>query len=231
MRALRHSSPVRRALAALVPLALLSLLCLALVAPAGAQAPVAVCPPASAAPQATPPAPAGTPATPEQVVACVGSQSINQASFLHWSAILAKSTGRPSAPNGASGEGLTAVMGFLISSDWVIDEAQARGIVVSAAAVRRSFDRTRDQQFPRRREFKAFLRRSGQTVADLMLRVRLNLLSARIQHDVEAGLRSAHARHQALSRFVHEFKARWTAQTYCAPAYAMADCGHVQAAL
>ncbi len=228
MFTLPRRSPARRALAALVPLALL---CLALVSSAGARAPATACPPAPAPPQAAPPAPTGTPPTAEPVVACVGSRSIEEATFLHWSAIAERANGSPSAPGGATGAALTQVMGFLISSDWVIEEAQARGISVSEATVRRNYDRVRDQQFPRRREFRAFLKRSGETVPDLLLRVRLSLLAKRIQRDVVAGRRSARARQQALSHFVHEFKTKWMAQTYCEPAYAVSECGHVQAAL
>ena len=75
----------------------------------------------------------------------------------------------------------------------------------------------------------SFLRQSGQTVGDLLLRVRLNLLSTRIQRKVVAGHRSN--REQALSRFVKSFRIKWTGRTYCSPRYAIADCGHVQSAL
>jgi hypothetical protein len=107
------------------------------------------------------------------------------------------------------------VMGFLISSDWVLGEAQDLNIYVSAAEVRRRFDHSRREQFPKRGEFKAFLRSSGQTVADLLFRVRLSILSTRIQRQVIAS----------------EFANKWRAQTYCSPPYAVRDCGHVQTVL
>ena len=121
-------------------------------------------------------------------------------------------------------------MGFLISSDWVIGEAQALNVRVSDQEVRRAFDRIRRQQFPKRREFNAFLRSSGQTVADLLFRVRLNMLSTRIERQITAGKRDSSAQ-EALARFVSEFKSKWRAQTYCSPAYAVTDCGHVRAVL
>jgi hypothetical protein len=85
-------------------------------------------------------------------------------------------------------------------------------------------------QFPRHRAFKAFLRSSGQTVADLLLRVQLNLLSTRIQQHVLAGNHTGSSRQNTLARFVSEFEMKWRAQTYCLPAYAVHDCGHVQTA-
>jgi hypothetical protein len=171
--------------------------------------------------------------SPEQILACVGSESITGASFSHWVTIALRSEGRPAKgqhpPIAAATR--TEVVSFLISSDWVIGEAGDLHIGVSAAQVRREFDHVEGQQFPKRREFKAFMRSSGQTVADLLFRVRLNMLSERIQRHVAAVAHGPRARRRALSRFVEAFKAKWTAQTYCAPEYAVQDCGHVQSAL
>jgi hypothetical protein len=122
------------------------------------------------------------------------------------------------------------VMGFLISSDWVIGEARDLNVQVSDLEVRQKFDHIRGQQFPKPREFSAFLKSSGQTVADLLFRVRVNLLTMRIQGRIVAGHNGASAE-EALTHFVREFKGKWRAQTYCSPAYAVGDCGHVQAAL
>ena len=123
------------------------------------------------------------------------------------------------------------VMEFLISSYWVLGEASDLNIRVPEGEVRRTFDGIRGQQFPKEREFKAFLKQSGETVADLLFRVRLNLTSQRIQTAVLAGHRGKHSRQRALERFVHDFKVKWMAQTYCDPGYAIQDCGHVQASL
>jgi hypothetical protein len=163
-------------------------------------------------------------------VACVGSQSITESLFRHWAHVaqLAEGPRRNRRPNTRAV--LEEVMGFLISADWVIGEAQALNVQVSDAEVRRRFDRIRRQQFPKRGEFNAFLRSSGQTVADLLFRVRGNLLTVRIQRRIVAGRHGA-AADEALARFLREFKSKWVAQTYCLPAYAVSDCGHVQAML
>lgn len=87
----------------------------------------------------------------------------------------------------------------------------------------------RKQQFPQIRKFRRFLRETKQTVADLLLRVELNLLSQRIQRRVVAHSHGVKGHQRALSRFVVRFRTKWTAQTYCAPQYAVSDCGHVQA--
>src|SRR5262249_48233758 len=46
------------------------------------------------------------------------------------------------------------------------------------------FEQIRNQQFPKAAEFERFLANSGQSVSDLLLRVKLNLLSSKIQQKV-----------------------------------------------
>jgi hypothetical protein len=209
---------------------LLSLMLFAM--PAGAQAPTGGCPPPSTPSSSAPPAPT-SPAgllnpAPEQLVACVGSQSITGATFSHWAVVAQKSEGSAKHRLSAS-EVMKQAMSFLISSDWVLGEAADLNIHVSEGEVRHTFDHLRAQQFPKKREFKAFQKQSGQTIADLLFRVRLNLNSTRIQKHVLAGHRGARSQQQALKRFVHDFKLKWEAQTYCDPGYAVTDCGHVEA--
>jgi foldase protein PrsA len=76
------------------------------------------------------------------------------------------------------------VLGFLISSDWVIGEAAHLGVKVSDAEVHKQFQKIKTQQFPRAAEFEKFLKSTGQTTSDLLLRVRLNQLSSKIQEKV-----------------------------------------------
>ncbi len=76
------------------------------------------------------------------------------------------------------------VLGFLISSAWVLGEAESKGVHVSDAEVKKQFEQIKNQQFPKPEEFKKFLASSGQTVSDLLLRVKLNLLSSKIQQKV-----------------------------------------------
>jgi foldase protein PrsA len=73
------------------------------------------------------------------------------------------------------------VLGFLISSEWVIGEANDLGVKVSDKEVKKQFEQIKNQQFPKTAEFEKFLASSGQSVSDLLLRVKLNLLSSKIQ--------------------------------------------------
>jgi foldase protein PrsA len=76
------------------------------------------------------------------------------------------------------------VLGFLISSDWVIGEAEEMGVKVSDKEVIKHFNQLKKQQFPKEAEFEKFLSSTGQTVSDLLLRVKLSMLSTKIQEKV-----------------------------------------------
>jgi foldase protein PrsA len=76
------------------------------------------------------------------------------------------------------------VLGFLISSNWVLGEASSLGVKISDKEVKKNFEKIKGQQFPKAAEFEKFLKTSGQTVSDLLLRVKLNLLSSKIQQKV-----------------------------------------------
>jgi foldase protein PrsA len=81
------------------------------------------------------------------------------------------------------------VLAYLISANWVIKEAEERGIKVSDAEVKKQFNQIKAQQFPKEADFQKFLTSTGYTVSDLLLRVKLNSLSSKIQQKVskEAG--------------------------------------------
>ena len=69
------------------------------------------------------------------------------------------------------------VLGFLISSDGCSAKRSSLGVKVSDKEVKKQFEKIKSQQFPKAAEFEKFLKTSGQTVSDLLLRVKLNLLS------------------------------------------------------
>jgi foldase protein PrsA len=76
------------------------------------------------------------------------------------------------------------VLSFLISAEWVIGEAAHLGVKVSDKEVTKQLEQIKTQQFPKAADFEKFLASSGQTVSDLLLRVKLNLLSSKIQQKI-----------------------------------------------
>ncbi len=75
-------------------------------------------------------------------------------------------------------------LGFLISANWLIGEASEQGIKITDAEVTKQFNQIKDQQFPKEADFQKFLTSTGYTVSDLLLRVKLDLLSTKIQQKV-----------------------------------------------
>jgi parvulin-like peptidyl-prolyl isomerase len=82
---------------------------------------------------------------------------------------------------------LQQVMQFLISADWVIGEANRDGIHVSDQQVATQFNTIKKQQFPTAAAYSAFLASSGETLSDLLLRVKLELLSTQLRNHATKG--------------------------------------------
>jgi foldase protein PrsA len=76
------------------------------------------------------------------------------------------------------------VLGFLISANWVLGEASDQGLSVSDKEVEKKFAELKKQQFPKEAAYQKFLASTGQTTSDLLLRVKLNLLSQKIQQKI-----------------------------------------------
>lgn len=76
-------------------------------------------------------------------------------------------------------------MAMLIQGIWFEGEAKDLGINVTDASVKRTLEETKRQQFPRRGDYERFLKTSGMTEADVIFRLRLQELPARISQKVQ----------------------------------------------
>jgi foldase protein PrsA len=79
------------------------------------------------------------------------------------------------------------VVQLLISYEWIQGEAEEQDVSVTDAEVKKSFDEQKKQSFPKEADYKKFLEDYGQTEEDLMLRVRVELLSNKIREKVIKG--------------------------------------------
>jgi len=79
------------------------------------------------------------------------------------------------------------VMQFLISAEWIEQEADARGIEVSDAEVQKQFEDQKKQSFPSEKQYQQFLKTSGQTEEDLLFRVKLDVLSTKVRDEIVQG--------------------------------------------
>jgi len=91
----------------------------------------------------------------------------------------------------------------------IFGEARERGIQVSRREVDRELARSRRAAFPTERAFKRFLRQTGQTIADLRFRTRIDLVTKKLQAVIDPG----------------EFASKWRARTLCAPGFTVPECG------
>jgi foldase protein PrsA len=78
-------------------------------------------------------------------------------------------------------------MQFLISAEWLQQEAKARGVKATDAQVRTTFLTQKKQAFPREADYQKFLQRSGRTETDLMFQVKLSVLTNALQQKVVQG--------------------------------------------
>jgi foldase protein PrsA len=79
------------------------------------------------------------------------------------------------------------VMQFLISASWINQEAASRNVKLTDAEVKKQFDSTKKQSFPKDADYQNFLKSSGMTEADLLFRVRLDSLSNKLRTQVTKG--------------------------------------------
>jgi foldase protein PrsA len=76
-------------------------------------------------------------------------------------------------------------LSFLIQSEWIIGQAKEMGISATNQEVEKVFVKLKKQQFPKESEFQKFLADTGQTVSDLLLRVKVqSVLSPKIEQKI-----------------------------------------------
>jgi foldase protein PrsA len=80
------------------------------------------------------------------------------------------------------------VMQFLISAEWIQQEAESRDIEVSDEEVQKQFEDQKRQSFPNDKQYQQFLRTSGQTEEDLLFRVKLDVLSTKVRDEIIEGV-------------------------------------------
>jgi foldase protein PrsA len=73
---------------------------------------------------------------------------------------------------------------FLISSQWLTQEAKKRKIAASEKEVQTTFEQQKKQSFPKEKDYQKFLETSGQSETDLLYRVRLSVLTNKLQQSI-----------------------------------------------
>lgn len=137
------------------------------------------------------------PTLPAGAVARLGDgdmRAITRTELHHWTDVTRKQEGRdqPSSALGSDGGSSNAslrdrVLGCLIESAWIENEAAAREIEIAADEVRRRVDRIVRDQFGDGNRYRRYLRDSGMTEADVAQRVRVDVLTCRLRDALREG--------------------------------------------
>jgi SurA N-terminal domain len=143
----------------------------------------------------------------------------------------------PSAAAGKYDELEEAALAELTDQIWIRGQAEEMGIAVSPAETAGELTAIKKKNFETDASYEDFMRTSHFTSADVEARVRLQLLSTKIQERIvddipppsTAGARQAvklrqEAEQEAFTDFVHEYQSRWRSRTVCAPAYVFERC-------
>jgi phosphatidylethanolamine-binding protein (PEBP) family uncharacterized protein len=148
-------------------------------------------------------------------VAFVAGTPIPKASYQHWLSV--------EQALGAAGSPSHLALGFLITSEWMLGEASARGIGVSEAEVKQRLAELERKSFPKSGSLQKFLAKAHESEADLLARIKVELLASRIAAKISAGKSSAQ-RTALLTAFQKNFQAHWKGLTSCNKGYVMEDC-------
>jgi foldase protein PrsA len=79
------------------------------------------------------------------------------------------------------------VMQFLVSAEWIQQEADKQGVKVSDKEVQKQFQDQKKQSFQKEADYQKFLKNSGMTEADLLFRVKLDVISNDVRNKIIKG--------------------------------------------
>ena len=125
----------------------------------------------------------------------------------------------------------------LIGYEWTIGAGLQSGVKPTDAEIKKWFDRVTRTENPNKGEFAKYLRYSGQSVADMIYRskiqlveVKLTALRTELEKKVRKGLTPK--LQLQVSRFMQVLppNSNWIAKTTCRTGYSTSDCGRTQPA-
>src|SRR4051794_26005640 len=79
------------------------------------------------------------------------------------------------------------VMQFLVSAEWIQQEADKQGVKVSNKEVQKQFQDQKKQSFQKEADYQKFLQNSGMTEQDLLFRVKLDVVSNDVRTKILKG--------------------------------------------
>lgn len=109
---------------------------------------------------------------------------------------------------------------------WIEGQAAEMDIRISSRQVSSQLAQLRKQAFKNPAQYYEFLRESHLTRSDVRERVKVQLLSQRIQERILAGPGSESETRKAFATFVAEYEERWRSRTVCAVGFEIDRCSN-----
>ncbi len=123
----------------------------------------------------------------------------------------------------------TALKGIL-EAIWLEGQAIEMGVAVTPVEISTQLAKLRRENFKTEGEYRNFLQTSHFTSEDVDERVKLQLLSTRLQNklsETKGGSQlSEAAKQKAFTKFVAAYQRRWKSRTVCAPAFVIEECSN-----
>ncbi len=163
---------------------------------------------------------------PAGAVAVVGETEVRKAELDRQVAMLTRQQrqANANAPTAEQRKQIAAqALSQLLQREAIEQEAAERGIEVSNAEVRRTWNATARRQFKTKQALRRFL--GGQRVADILAQLRLQVLSERIAEQVSKEAGGGKAGTEAVKEFQEKFQQRWQDKTACSGEYDLPSCG------
>lgn len=120
-------------------------------------------------------------------------------------------------------------LGERLDAIWIQGQAREMGIGVRPHEISRELAHLKKEAFKNEAQYRRFLSEAHFTRRDVRERVKLQVLSEKIQVRVVFGLSEAEGQ-RALNRFVREYEERWRRRTVCAPDYVTVRCSNAPTA-
>jgi hypothetical protein len=171
---------------------------------------------------------------PDNVIALVSHVSsevgtITKREFRHALAQQAASAGQDSTPEpGEKGYERLKVraVSARLETAWIQGQAAAMRIKVTARQVARELAQIKKENFKNGAEYRKFLSEYHLTRRDVKERVKVQLISTRIQRRIALSPAGQADADKAFKDFVAAYRKRWRGRTVCAPDYVTEECSN-----
>lgn len=138
----------------------------------------------------------------------VEDMTISAKEIRHWERV---------ARRAGSGASRDVIVQMVVENRWLLGEARWRGLTPTRPEVLRAFRRQKRAAFPT--GFRRWLRSTGQTRADILMRVRVDMISNRLRRFATAGSDDPQTQQELLDAFAEQFRDYWVPRTICSPRY------------